>query len=243
MIYFFIVGIMVALCTLVIVRRAVKGGGRDADITVALASLVVALFLSLPSIHNPLDRTLWGIGLINCIGHLLICLCGWLMGRGLYGPLSSSAPGWRQGRTGLGIGVAGTIGTWVISAAVFGQPRVVHDATMTGFYWSFTLITFVWLLVSSITAPGKVLKYSSRYRDVGRFGMGRAIATYIIAAIAYVDIAVGLVVLWIVEFAPLNPLVVTREVMVYSGPFLLLLALLACPLSSRFGDLSATPKR
>lgn len=237
MVYVVVVVGMIALCGWLVVRRSMLGTHRDKEITTALSVLSIAFLLSLPVTNDPLDRALGGVSVVNTFSHCLICLCGWLMARSFFASSAGKVVGWSRSWGALALGIGGLVVSWLISAFILGMPRVVHESPLSGLYWTFTLITYVLMLFPSLRAPGRVIRWLSGRgeRLLPRWGI---VASYIVAAVAYLDITVGLIVLWLVEVAPEPHLVLLREVMVYLGPLLLLLALLLCPVSTRFGQRS-----
>lgn len=235
MVYIGVVAVMTALCAWLVVRRSMIGNHRDKEITAALAALSIALLFSLPSTNDPVDQALGGVGVVNTFSHCLICLCGWFMARGFFASSAETKARWSRGWGALILGVGGVIACWLISAVILDMPRVVHESPLSGLYWTFTLITYVLMLFPSLRAPGKVIRWLSGRgeRLLPRWGV---VTSYVVASVAYLDITVGLIVLWIVEVTPEPHLVHLREVMVYLGPLLLLLALLLCPVSTRFSQ-------
>ena len=230
--YVGVVVVMIAICGWLVVRRSMLGTHRDKELTTALSALSVAFLLSLPATNDPLDQALGGVSAVNTFSHCLICLCGWLMARSFFASSAGNGAGWARSWGVLAFGIIGTIISWLASAVFLGQPRVVHDSLLSAPYWTFTLTPYLVMLAPSLRAPGQVRRWVSG-RGKG-WSRGMLMGSYGVAALAYSDIAVGLAVLWVAEIFPEPHLVALREVMIYLGPFLLLSALMLCPVSTRF---------
>lgn len=233
MVHLGVVTALTALCLWVMIRRCVIGDHRDKEVTAALVALTVALLFSLPATNNAADHVVGGVSAVNAISHCLMGTCGWFMGRGFFAAPGAKRAEWPSRWIILAVSIGGILACWLTSATLLGRSRVVHDSPLSGPYWTFTLVPYVVLLLPALRAPQRVIRWLSG-RGIRRGPRWGLVTSYILVALAYLDISAGLLVLWLTEIVPEPHLVMVREAMVYLGPLLLLLALLLCPVSARF---------
>jgi hypothetical protein len=223
-VYLLIVTLLIAICLVALARRIIFARAKDLDITWALIGLIFSLIFSLPQTNALAERFVGGLGVVNLVSHIVLVMVGWFMTRGL---ISATYP--RHKLTELAISRKTPLVSILILAAAWGigvlglhDPRVVLDSAMSPVYWTATFVPFLFGIVGVFQTRKSVSGW-----DTTRPRTRRIKAAYNIAAVTYVCIVLACVLVW--ATALYEPLWVSREVLIYLSPLLLLVTLICFP--------------